>query len=119
LPEQKEDDLMARQKKPSPKPAAKKQRKAGPGKRGRKKGMCQEDRPFLEPNAAGIDIGAREIFVAVPPDRDPKPVRIFTTLTGDIEMMADWLVACGITTVAMESTGVYWERSTRCWRHVG
>jgi transposase len=81
----------------------------GRGKRGRKrKGMCLEDRPILEANAAGIDIGAREIFVAVPPDRDEHPVRVFSTFTEDLEKMAEWLVSCGITTVAMESTGVYW-----------
>jgi transposase len=82
---------------------------AGVGKRGRKrKGMCLEDRPILEANAAGIDIGAREIFVAVPPDRDEQPVRVFSTFTEDLEKMAQWLVSCGVTTVAMESTGVYW-----------
>jgi transposase len=70
--------------------------------------MCFADRPILEPNAAGIDIGAREIFVAVPPDRDADPVRIFSTFTEDLERMVEWLVSCGITTVAMESTGVYW-----------
>jgi transposase len=79
------------------------------GKRGRKrKGMCLEDRPIREANAAGIDIGAREIFVAVPPDRDEHPVRVFSTFTEDLEKMAQWLVNCGVTTVAMESTGVYW-----------
>ena len=82
---------------------------AGKGKRGRKrKGMCLEDRPILEANAAGIDIGAREVYVAVPPDRDEHPVRVFSTFTEDLEKMAQWLVSCGITTVAMESTGVYW-----------
>ena len=50
------------------------------GKRRRRKGMCLGDRPILEPNAAGIDIGSREIFVAVPPDRDQNPVRIFPPL---------------------------------------
>jgi len=81
----------------------------GKGKPSRKrKGMCLEDRPLLEANAAGIDIGAREIFVAVPPDRDEQPVRVFPTFTEDLEKMAQWLVSCGITTVAMESTGVYW-----------
>jgi hypothetical protein len=70
--------------------------------------MCLEDRPLLEPNAGGIDIGAREIFVAVPPDRDENPVRVFSTFTEDLEGMARWLTSCGITTVAMESTGVYW-----------
>jgi transposase len=74
----------------------------------KRKGMCQEDRPILESNAAGIDVGAREMFVAVPPDRDAHPVRVFDTFTEDLQRLADWLVACGITTVAMESTGVYW-----------
>ena len=76
-------------------------------RRGRK-GMCGEDRPILEPNAAGIDIGAREIFVAVPPDRDEHPVGVFDSFTEDLHQLADWLMTCGITTVAMESTGVYW-----------
>jgi transposase len=70
--------------------------------------MCLEDRPVLEPNAVGIDIGAREIFVAVPPGRDEHPVRACATFTEDLEQLGDWLVACGVTTVAMESTGVYW-----------
>jgi transposase len=98
---------MSRQKKHPQKPAE--ETKAGKGNRGRKrKGMCLEDRPILEPNAAGIDIGAREIFVAVPPDRDEHPVRVFSTFTEDLQKMAKWLVSCGITTAAMESTGVYW-----------
>src|SRR5215470_13953491 len=99
---------MSRQKKHPEKPAEEKT-KAGNGNRGRKrKGMCLEDRPILEPNAAGIDIGAREIFVAVPSDRDEHPVRVFSTFTEDLQKMAKWLVSCGITTAAMESTGVYW-----------
>jgi len=64
--------------------------------------------PAFQPNAAGIDIGAREIYVAVPADRDPHPVRKCDTFTGDLHEMAEWLVSCGITTAAMESTGVYW-----------
>jgi transposase len=75
---------------------------------GRRKGKCLEDRPILEPNAAGIDIGAREIFVAVPPDRDENPIRVFGTFTESLQKMAQWLTRCGISTVAMESTGVYW-----------
>src|ERR1017187_9052153 len=99
---------MSKPKKHSQKPGEEKIT-AGQGKRGRKrKGMCLEDRPILETNAAGIDIGAREIFVAVPPDRDEHPVRVFSTFTEDLEKMAQWLVSCGGTTVAMESTGVYW-----------
>ena len=70
--------------------------------------MCLEDRPVLEPNAAGIDVGAREMFVAVPPGRDENPVRVFATFTEDLEELADWLGRCGVTTVALESTGVYW-----------
>src|SRR5437762_873975 len=99
---------MSQQEKRS-KPLGEEKTRAGKGKRGRKrKGMCLEDRPILEVNAAGIDIGAREIFVAVPPDRDEHPVRVFSTFTEDLEKMAQWLASCGITTVAMESTGVYW-----------
>jgi transposase len=59
-------------------------------------------------NAAGIDCGASEHFVAVPEDRDPQPVRAFGTFTADLIALADWLEQCGIDTVAMESTGVYW-----------
>jgi hypothetical protein len=70
------------------------------------------DGPLFEPNAAGIDIGAREIFVAVPPDRDTEPVRKCETFTEDLRQMADWLVSCGVTTAAMESTGVYFALSS-------
>lgn len=73
-----------------------------------RKRQAVADRPVLEPNAAGIDIGAREIFVAVPPDRDEHPVRVFDTFTADLNELASWLITCGVTTVAMESTGVYW-----------
>ncbi len=82
--------------------------KTKPTWRKRNKGMCLEDRPVLEPNAAGIDVGAREMFVAVPPGRDEHPVRVFATFTEDLERLADWLLQCGVTTIAMESTGVYW-----------
>jgi transposase len=88
------------------KSAGKTKRRRSPP-RGRKRPTV-EDRPVLEPNAAGIDIGAREMYVAVPPDRDEHPVRIFDTFTADLNELADWLISCGITTVAMESTGVYW-----------
>jgi len=64
--------------------------------------------PVLEPNAAGVDIGATEIYIAVPPDRDAQPVRRFATFTEDLIAAADWLQRCRIETVAMESTGVYW-----------
>jgi transposase len=62
----------------------------------------------INPNAAGVDCGSRHHHVAVPVDRDAEPVRRFTTLTPDLHRMADWLAACGIETVAMEATGVYW-----------
>jgi len=68
----------------------------------------QAQLPTLHPNAAGIDIGAREIWVAVPPGSDPKPVRGFETFTDHLRQLRDWLLACGVQTVAMESTGVYW-----------
>ena len=83
-------------------------RDAKPKGRRRNKGMCLGDRPVLEPNAAGIDVGAREMFVAVPPGRDENPVRVFATFTEDLERLTDWLEQCGVTTVALESTGVYW-----------
>lgn len=60
------------------------------------------------PNAAGIDVGSEEMFVAVPPGRDPRPVRVFGAFTEDLHHLADWLILCNITTVVMESTGVYW-----------
>ena len=60
------------------------------------------------PHAAGIDIGEAEHWVAVPPGRDPQPVRRFGTFTADLDALADWLIDCGVTTVAMASTGVYW-----------
>ena len=62
---------------------------------------------ILHPDAAGLDIGADEIWVAVPPDRAPEPVRAFSTFTPDLHALAEWLSACQVTTVAMESTGVY------------
>ena len=64
--------------------------------------------PVLNPDAAGIDVGAREHYVAVPADRDQQPVRCFGAFTQDLHRLAQWLLQCGIKTVAMESTGVYW-----------
>jgi len=60
------------------------------------------------PAAAGLDIGAAEIWACVPPDRDAQPVRAFGTFTPDLQALAAWLVQCQVTSVAMESTGVYW-----------
>lgn len=61
-------------------------------------------------NAAGIDIGAQKHYAAVPSGRDPegRDVRHFETFTADLNALADWLDRCGIDTVAMESTGIYW-----------
>ncbi len=62
----------------------------------------------VNPNAAGIDAGSREHWVSVPEDRTDQPVRVFGTFTEDLYELADWLVSCGIDTVAIEATGVYW-----------
>lgn len=59
-------------------------------------------------NAAGMDIGAEEVYVAVPKGRDDESVRSFPTFTADLHRLADWLGDCDIETVAMEATGVYW-----------
>lgn len=59
-------------------------------------------------HSAGVDIGAEFHVVAVSPDADPEPVRTFQSFTGDLQRMADWLKSCGVTNIAMESTGVYW-----------
>jgi transposase len=63
---------------------------------------------LAHPDAAGIDIGSASHFVAVPADRDEQPVREFKSFTADLYRLAQWLKDCGITAVAMESTGVYW-----------
>jgi transposase len=62
----------------------------------------------IHPQAAGLDIGSAEIWAAVAPARTAEPVRQFGTLTADLLALVEWLVACGVDTVAMESTGVYW-----------
>ena len=73
-----------------------------------KPGKSRAALTITHPNAAGIDIGSASHFVAVPPDRDDEPVREFRSFTVDLNALADWLQACGVDTVAMESTGVYW-----------
>ena len=62
----------------------------------------------VHPDAAAIDVGATIHMVAVGPDRDPRPVRSFGTFTEDLHRLANWLEQCGIRTIAMESTGIYW-----------
>jgi len=71
----------------------------------------QSENPGLEvihPHAAGIDVGNSMHYVAVRPDRDSEPVRRFECFTADLRRLADWLKSCGVKTVAMQSTGVYW-----------
>ncbi len=71
----------------------------------------QSEDPGLEvvhPHAAGIDVGNGAHYVAVRPDCDPEPVRRFECFTADLHRLADWLKSCGVKTVAMQSTGVYW-----------
>jgi transposase len=71
----------------------------------------QSEDPGLEvvhPHAAGIDVGNSAHYVAVRPDRDAEPVRRFECFTADLHRLADWMKSCGVKTVAMQSTGVYW-----------
>lgn len=62
----------------------------------------------VNPDAAGIDLGAESHYASVPEDRCDEPVRRFGCYTPQLEEMAQWLIECGITTVVMEATGVYW-----------
>jgi hypothetical protein len=67
--------------------------------------------PVVHPHSAGIDVGATEHSVCVPEDAVPageSPVRQFKAFTGDLDQLVEWLRACHVKTVAMESTGVYW-----------
>ena len=74
---------------------------------GRREGLPAElSRVNLD--AAGVDVGAGSLFVAVPEGRCEQPVREFGSFTADLYLLADWLAQCGVETVAMESTGVYW-----------
>jgi transposase len=73
-----------------------------------KASKSREALTITHPNAAGIDIGSSSHYVSVPPDRDDEPVREFPSFTVDLNALADWLDACRVDTVAMESTGVYW-----------
>ena len=64
--------------------------------------------PKIRADAAGIDISPEVIYVAVDPRRDPQPIRHYGSVTSELYRIANWLKACGVRTVAMESTGVYW-----------
>jgi transposase len=77
-------------------------------KKQKKKIAVEQAWPLINPNAAGIDLGSREHWVAVPEGRDAQSVRGFGTFTSDLEALAEWLKKCGVTSVAMEATGVYW-----------
>lgn len=66
------------------------------------------DLKVVNPDAAGIDAGSEQHFVSVPEDRSHQPVRSFRTFTENLHTLADWLAECGIKTVAIEATGVYW-----------
>jgi len=69
---------------------------------------CLSGLEIVNPDAAGIDVGNESHYVAVPPGRDAQPVREFGSWTAAPEEMARWLIGCGIRTVVMQSTGVYW-----------
>jgi transposase len=83
-------------------------RKAPARRQKKPKPLTTTIQPVLRPHAAGIDVGSTAMYVAVPSDADPCPVRTFGTFTEDLHALADWLVRCQIRTVALESTGVYW-----------
>src|SRR5258708_33421869 len=68
---------------------------------------ASEGLPLIHANAAGIDVGNRDHYVAVPVGRDPRPVQKFSRFTTDLHRMADWLKACGMETVVMQATGGY------------
>ncbi len=73
-----------------------------------KQSRSKRDMSPTHPGAAAIDIGATMHVAAVGPQQDRQPVRSFGTFTGDLHRLADWFKYCGVRTIAMESTGVYW-----------
>lgn len=75
----------------------------------KKKSKGMVSMPLINPNAAGIDVGDTLFSVAVPVGRDERRCREFSAFTCDLKAIAEWLKKCGIETVAMESTGVYWK----------
>ena len=70
--------------------------------------MRKREEEVVFPNAAGIDVGASSHWVAAPRHLCEDPVREFGAMTDDLNALAEWLLACGVDTVALESTGVYW-----------
>ena len=81
-----------------------------------KRSQDWEALPLLNQNAAGIDVGNAEYYVPVPAGRDAEPVQTFGSFTADLRRMAQWLKACGIQTVAMQATGVYWIALYQYWK---
>jgi transposase len=77
-------------------------------KKGKQNTPMPAHMPLLHPHAAGIDVGAEEHGVCVPADRDAQPSQTLSAFPWDLQRLADWVTACRITTVAMESTGVDW-----------
>jgi hypothetical protein len=86
--------------------------------------QTMDDKPVVQPEAAGVDIGAREIFAAVPNDPEGRPVRRFEVFTADLENMACWMKACGVTTgchgvdrrlldTAVRGSGKIWSEAVR------
>ena len=76
--------------------------------RNKSKSKIDHTMPMVHPNAAAIDIGATMHMAAVRADRTPEPVRSFGTFTTDLHRLVDWFKECGVETVVMESTSVYW-----------
>src|SRR4051812_6849048 len=76
--------------------------------RNKSKSRIDRSMPMVYPNAAAIDIGATMHMAAVRADRAPEPVRSFGTFTADLHRLVDWFTECGVETVVMESTSVYW-----------
>ena len=76
--------------------------------RKRSKAKVEHTMPVTHPNAAAIDVGATMHMAAVRADRAPEPVRSFGTFTTDLHRLVDWFTECGVETVVMELTSVYW-----------
>jgi transposase len=76
--------------------------------RSRSKSKVGHTMPMVNPNAAAIDVGATLHMAAVGADRAPESVRSFGTFTADLHRLVDWFAECGVETVVMESTSVYW-----------
>ena len=86
--------------------------------RNKSKSKIDHTMPMVHPNAAAIDIGATMHMAAVRADRTPEPVRSFGTFTTDLHRLVDWFKECGVETVVMESTSVYWIPISSFWMPV-